>query len=76
LEQLHQCSVCDRPYKSKLVEEKSKHTGLAQQNGFWPSNFAQFVEAGKRAQQVLTPAIDWLDSLICPSGLLLSYYMG
>jgi hypothetical protein len=35
---------------------------LAQQNGFGPANFAQFVEAGKKAQQSLTPtAADWLD---------------
>jgi hypothetical protein len=32
--------------KLKLNEEKSKHSGLAAQNGFWPSIFAQFAEAG------------------------------
>jgi hypothetical protein len=32
--------------KLKLNEEKSKHAGLAAQNSFWPSIFAQFAEAG------------------------------
>jgi hypothetical protein len=54
-----------------LNEEKSRHASLAQQNSFWPSIFAQFAEAVKKAQQSLTPAVDWLDSLIGPVGLLL-----
>jgi hypothetical protein len=29
-----------------LNKEKSKHAGLAAQNAFWPSIFAQFAEAG------------------------------
>jgi hypothetical protein len=29
----------------KVDEEKSKHAGLAQQNGFWLSISAQFAEA-------------------------------
>ncbi len=39
---------------------------------FWPSIFAHFAgAAGKKAQQSLTPAVDWLlDSLIGPDGLL------
>jgi hypothetical protein len=36
-----------------------------------PSIFPQDVEVGKRKQQSLTPAVDWLDSLIGPGGLLL-----
>jgi hypothetical protein len=35
------------PWKFKLDDEKSKHAGLAQQNGWQPS-CAQFIEAGKR----------------------------
>jgi hypothetical protein len=54
-----------------LNEEKSRHASLAQQNSFWPSIFAQFAEAGKKAQQSLTPAVDWLDSLIGPGEFLL-----
>ncbi len=37
-----------RPSKLKLNEEKSKHARLSQQNGFGPSIFLQFAEAGKR----------------------------
>jgi hypothetical protein len=39
---------------------------------FWPSIFAHFAgAAGKKAQQSLTPAVDWLlDSLIGTDGLL------
>jgi hypothetical protein len=39
---------------------------------FWPSIFAHFAgAAGKKAQQSLIPAVDWLlDSLIGPDGLL------
>jgi hypothetical protein len=37
------------PCKRNFNEEKSKHTGSAQQNGFkWPSLFRQDAEAGKR----------------------------
>ncbi len=38
---------------------------------FWPSIFPRDVETGKKAKQNLTLAVDWLDSLIGPSGLLL-----
>jgi hypothetical protein len=31
-----------------LDEEKSKHVGLAQQNGFGPAFFSQDAEAGTR----------------------------
>jgi hypothetical protein len=34
LEQLHQSSVCDLQIK---IEERSKHSSLAQQNGFGPA---------------------------------------
>ncbi len=37
----------------KLHEEESKHGGLAEQNGFWWSNFAHFSEAGKRYRKVV-----------------------
>jgi hypothetical protein len=37
---------------------------------FWPSIFAQDAEAGKRHSKTLTPAVDWLDSLIGSGGLL------
>jgi len=36
-----------------------------------PRIFPQDVEAGEKAKQNLTLAVDWLDSLIGPSGLLL-----
>jgi hypothetical protein len=32
----------------KLDEEKSKHAGLAQENGFYHSRSAQFAVAGER----------------------------
>jgi len=35
---------------------------------FWPSIFVHFAEARKRLQQSLTPAVDWLHSLIGPGG--------
>jgi hypothetical protein len=51
--------------KRKLNNEKSKYAGLAQQNGFDPTFY-------KKAQQSLTPAVDWLDSrFIGLGGLLL-----
>jgi hypothetical protein len=37
------CSVC----KSKLVEEKSKHIGLAQQNAFGPAILHSLSRLGK-----------------------------
>jgi hypothetical protein len=41
------------PYKLKLDEGNlSKHASLAQQNGFGPAFFAQFVEASKRHSKV------------------------
>jgi hypothetical protein len=50
-----------------LNEEKFKHTGLAQQNGFGPAFLLRML----RLEQSLTPAVDWLDCLIYPGGLLL-----
>jgi hypothetical protein len=35
--QLHCCSLCGPPINRNLDKEKSKHVGLAQQNGFGPS---------------------------------------
>jgi hypothetical protein len=35
------------------------------------SILAQFAEAGKKAQQSLTPAVDWLDTSIGRGGLVL-----
>jgi len=48
LEQLDQWVLSMVAWKLKLNEEKSKHAGLAAQNAFWPSIFAQFAEAGWR----------------------------
>jgi hypothetical protein len=50
----------------KLGEEKSKHARLIQQEeGFCPSlEEDDDAEAGKRL------AVDWLESLIAPGGLL------
>jgi hypothetical protein len=36
-----------------LDEEKSKHAGLAQENGFWHSIIAHFVVAGKRRNKAV-----------------------
>ncbi len=38
---------------------------------FWPSISMQNVEAGERYSKSLTLAMDWLDGLTGPSGLLL-----
>jgi hypothetical protein len=35
--QLHWCSLCYLPINRKLDKQKSKHVGLAQQNGVGPS---------------------------------------
>jgi hypothetical protein len=34
-----------------LDDKKSKHAALAQENGFGPTFFAQFAEAGKSCQR-------------------------
>lgn len=49
----------------KLGKQKSKHAGLIQQVGFCPSLAEDDAEAGKRPA-----AVDWLESLIAPGGLL------
>jgi hypothetical protein len=36
------------PWKRKLDKEKSKHAGLAQQNGFGPALFAEDAKVGTR----------------------------
>jgi hypothetical protein len=43
----------------KLDEEKSKHVGFTQQNGFGLAIFAQFVEACKGTAMPVTPCC-WL----------------
>jgi hypothetical protein len=42
-----------------LDEEKSKHVGFTQQNGFGLAIFAQFVEACKGTAMPVTPCC-WL----------------
>jgi hypothetical protein len=70
LEHLHLCSVGMWPSKMKLDEEKSKYGG-------WLSklvlalHFSTGCWGWKKAQHSLTPAVNWLDSLIDPGGLLL-----
>jgi hypothetical protein len=38
-----------------LDEEKSKHAGLAEQNGLCLASFADFAESSKKAQQASKP---------------------
>jgi hypothetical protein len=55
-----------------LDEEKSNIAGLAQQNGFGSASFHTMMltaNAHKKAQQSLTPPVDWVDSLIGSRGL-------
>jgi hypothetical protein len=53
-----------------LEKEKSKHFGLVRQNGFNPT-FLLMMMSYQKAQQSLTPIVDWLNDLIGPNGLLL-----
>ncbi len=53
MEQFHRCSVCDP--QIKLDEEKSKHAGLAQQNGFGPEFLEDCGEASERPVKSLRP---------------------
>jgi hypothetical protein len=56
----------------KLDKEKSKHAGLAQQNGFGPAFFRRGCQGWYyKAEYNLTPAVGWLDSLIGLGELLL-----
>jgi hypothetical protein len=50
--QLHQCTA-----RHNLDEEKSKHFGLVQQNGFNPT-FMLMTMSYRKAQQSLTPIVD------------------
>jgi hypothetical protein len=52
-----------------LHEEKSKHAGLAEQNGFGPAFLHRMLRVAKGT--VKAPVVDWLDGLIGPGGLLL-----
>jgi hypothetical protein len=63
--QFHQCIVHQdfKDQKSTLQFGSAKW--------FWPSISVQDIEACKRYSRSLTLAIDWLDGLTGPSGLLL-----
>jgi hypothetical protein len=41
-------AICMWPCTLKLDEEKSKHAGLAEQNGLCPAVLQTFAEAGER----------------------------
>jgi hypothetical protein len=58
------------PAQQILDEEKAKHAGLAQQNGYGPAFFHRMLRLAKCTANP-TPAIDWLDCLIGPGWLLL-----
>jgi hypothetical protein len=82
-----QCSVICAPCKVKLDEEKSKHAGLALQNGLGPAfSYSLLRLVCKNTQSSLTPAReecnkydltsqlparDWATIMIGPGGLLL-----
>jgi hypothetical protein len=57
--------------KLKVDEEKLKHAGLAKQKMVLAQHFCIVCWGWYKAQQSLTPVVDWLDSLIGPSELLL-----
>jgi hypothetical protein len=57
------------PSKRKLNEEKSKHGSSAQQNGFGATFSHRMLL--RLVKGTAEPAVDWLDSLIGPGGLLL-----
>jgi hypothetical protein len=55
-----------------LDEKKSKHVSLVQENGFGLALLHSVTEAGKlHSKSLALVAIDWLDGLIAPGGLLL-----
>jgi hypothetical protein len=58
------------PAKQILDQEKAKYAGLAQQNGYGPAFFHRMLRLAKRTANP-TPAVDRLDCLIGPGGLLL-----
>jgi hypothetical protein len=53
------------------LELQPRHAGLAQQNGFGTAfrTTAYLHRGWQKAQQSLTPAVNWLDSFISPDGL-------
>jgi hypothetical protein len=56
-----------------LVEEKSKHAGLIQENSFGAAfSHGMPLSECHKAQQSLKPAVDYLDGLIGPAGLQFS----
>jgi hypothetical protein len=61
------------PSKRENWMKKSQNiAGLAQQNGFGSASFHTMMltaNAHKKAQQSLTPPVDWVDSLIGSRGL-------
>jgi len=65
-EQPHWCTV---QQNFCLDEEKSKHAGLAQQNGFELAFLHRMLRLANCT--ALTPTVDWLDGLIVLGGLLL-----
>jgi hypothetical protein len=65
--QFHRCIV----YQVFKDQKSTLQFGSAK--WFWPSISMQNVEAGKRYSKSLTLAIDWLDGLTGPSGLLLIF---
>jgi hypothetical protein len=66
-EQLHWCYMA---LQSKFNEEKSKHTGFSSGKWFWPCVLDMMLRLVKGTAK-LTLAVDWLDCLIGPGGLLL-----
>jgi hypothetical protein len=60
--------------QQNLDEEKSKHAGLIKQNGFGPGFWCKMLRLAKVTAKPNTScslAVDWLDKLIGPGGLLL-----
>jgi hypothetical protein len=61
------------PSKRENWMKKSQNiAGLAQQNGFGSARFHTVMltaNSDKKAQQSLTPPVDWVDSLIGSRGL-------
>jgi hypothetical protein len=55
--------------QKKIGLRKVKTCWFVSVKWFWPSIFPQDADAGKRLNNALTPAVDWLDSLIGSGGL-------
>ncbi len=71
--QVKSSSTCARyvAQQKKIGRRKVETCWFGSAKWLWPSIFLWDAEAGKKEQQSLTPAVDWLDSLIGPGGLLL-----